>query len=336
VPAITARGAGETAPPVKRFIALAPTVRFGALAGFRPAELPGPPRDLKAWEAVSDNWELRVAGVADAAAQGHAIADVSATPVDGSRWLIRARCLVFGEGDVVVKLPEGAELLSAQIDGQALPHESARLRLPASADVRSLTLVWYTAAQTERPSLELLRFESGGGVLPISAVSWTVLAPPGLDIEAATRPISPAVAAVRRASALRDFARAIDSQLSTEAKAKLAVQLSAALRHADQALATSPTIAGEPGPDGQTWGEWLKRLHQETPAGDAQAGPEKVEPFAEAFERGAPTYWFAADATPPQMRVQPEPRDRASRAALSIVLVVVVGSGVLVTSRRST
>src|SRR5262249_4186187 len=148
VPAVTIGGAGETRSPVRRFVSLAPGVRSSASTGLQPANLPANfgRNDVKAWQAVADNWDRRVSGGSDGG-RGRLIADVAAAASHEGSWFIRANCLAFAEPGAAVGLPEGAELLVARLEGLELPRggEPARLALPASTlEARQLTLVWQT------------------------------------------------------------------------------------------------------------------------------------------------------------------------------------------------
>jgi hypothetical protein len=332
VPAVTIRGPREPSPAVRRFVAVGPGVRAGAVGGLQAANAPGilGRKDLKVWQAVAENWELRVSGGGDGG-RGRLIADVVATSSRDGRWLVRANYFTFADPGAVVRLPEGAELLVARIDGLEWPRggNASRLALPGSAaEPRLLTLVWQTPPLGEQPRLNLPRLEVGGELVPYTAVAWAVLAPTNGRVELGTKPASAADAAVRWAAAIADFNRAVDDQLTPTARARLRTRLNTALTHADLALAGSPGAAGGPGPDGQTWEDWMRRLQQNAPPG-AAVPPEPEIPFAETFRRGTPTYWFAADGAPPDFRLASPASDDGWRVLLSILVAVGVAAGAI-------
>src|SRR5262249_42193193 len=126
-------------------------------------------------------------------------------------------------------------------------------------------------------------------------------------------------------------------QLTPAARARLRGRLKQTRARADEAIAGSPGAASELAPEGATLGDWLKRLRQNAPPGDASYEPEPTGPYPDVFERGAPTYWFTKDESPPDLHIISTTPDQSWRVLLSIVVAVgVLGGGVLGTQRRST
>jgi hypothetical protein len=183
--------------------------------------------------------------------------------------------------------------------------------------------------------LDLPKIEANGEAVPMVAVSWIALAPDGSQIAPASRPLSAAGAAVRRAAALGDFARGVDSRLIPEQRSRLHARVHDALRSAELALVASPNATIEMGPDGQALADWVKRLRQNAPPNVAAAEIELAGPYAEEFGRGTPTYWFTTDASPPEFRLQPRGSDWAPRIALSVGLAIGMFAGAMLTRRRS-
>src|SRR5207244_2345886 len=168
------------------------------------------------------------------------------------------------------------------------------------------------------------RLEVSGEAVPLTSVSWTVLAPPGWQLVSTTA-LSRALAMTHRAAALVDFAR----QLGPEVRSRLSGPLHDALREAEQAQAAAPAAAGEPGPEGLTLGEWLERLRAAAPAADRRSNPDFVGPYDVAFERGTPYYWHTSDGSPPDVRRERDGPDLPARLSASAVLAAVLLIGTL-------
>ncbi len=328
--------------------------------GAWPAEAERVGREGTAWRAEADGWSLRLAGRPAEAAPAVQVlyAEQEAAVADLRRWVHQATYwLHAGSGtDLPFKLPQGARLLAANLDGAAIDPRQPEadwleLFLPGGEGLRVLRLRWvFEAAEPlGRPKLEEPTFVGvdGGPVL------WRIDVPGGYGLHRlrvpaeAARPANVAVAELARAAAQVRLSTLLAERFraapADDTWGQFLVAQKLFFRHAHRAadLLAAPTgPGGVTGPQGQGLTDWLAELRRQNarlaPAPEfskvraaaekqgAAAEPDAVPPFFALPERGVPVYWYASGPEQPPPVALTAHADERWREAWSATELLVI------------
>jgi hypothetical protein len=231
------------------------------------------------WKIDGADWSLRLLphGRSDAAPVWVALTERASAVVDGRHWAHEAVVWLYHEAnsDFRVVLPEGAHLLAATVDGQAVTpfQESAErlwIPLPGTGGIRSVRLRWAFDPGSEPLDQPRLQRPHWLGAAD-GPVVWTVHVPAGYaahfesDAEGGRRtPSSPASLDLARAEAQYRLSVSLADEIAPAPAAALALAQRRFYQfcryaEADRLLTASQGAANV---RGQGLDEWLQELRK--------------------------------------------------------------------------